>query len=81
MLFVRLFAALASHPVVLFESPHRIRKTLEQLEAELPTVRVAVCRELTKLHEQVLRGTPAEVLAELPEPVRGEVTLVIAPPP
>jgi len=74
----RLFAALRDHPVVLFESPYRIRKTLEQLAAELPTARVAVCRELTKLHEQVLRGTPAEVLAELPEPVRGEVTLVIS---
>ena len=77
----RLFAALPAHPVVLFESPHRIRKTLEQLAAELPDRQVAVCRELTKLHEQVLRGTPAEALAALPEPVRGEVTLVIAPPP
>jgi 16S rRNA (cytidine1402-2'-O)-methyltransferase len=77
----RLFAALPDHPVVLFESPHRIRKTLEQLAAELPAARVAVCRELTKLHEQVLRGTPGEVLAALPDPVRGEVTLVIASSP
>jgi 16S rRNA (cytidine1402-2'-O)-methyltransferase len=77
----RLFGSLPEHPVVLFESPHRIRKTLVQLAAELPEARVAVCRELTKLHEQVLRGSPAEVLAQLPEPVRGEVTLVIAPQP
>jgi 16S rRNA (cytidine1402-2'-O)-methyltransferase len=77
----RLFAALPAHPLVLFESPHRTRRTLEQLAAELPEARLALCRELTKLHEQVLRGTPAEVLAALPEPVRGEVTLVIAPPP
>lgn len=77
----RLFAALPQHPVVLFESPHRVRKTLQQLADELPHARVAVCRELTKLHEQVLRGTATEVLGELPDPVRGEVTLVIAPQP
>ena len=76
----RAFAALTAHPVVFFESPHRIRKTLEQLAQELPEARLAVARELTKVHEQVLRGTPAEVLAELPDPVRGEVTLVIAHP-
>ncbi|HEX6488511.1 MAG TPA: ribosomal RNA small subunit methyltransferase I, partial [Candidatus Dormibacteraeota bacterium] len=74
----RLFASLPDHPLVLFESPHRIRKTLAQLAEELPEVRVAVCRELTKLHEEVLRGTPSEVLAELREPVRGEITLVIS---
>jgi 16S rRNA (cytidine1402-2'-O)-methyltransferase len=77
----RLFGSLPAHPVVLFESPHRIRKTLDQLAAEFPEARVAVCRELTKLHEQVLRGSPAEVLAQLPDPVRGEVTLVLAPQP
>jgi 16S rRNA (cytidine1402-2'-O)-methyltransferase len=73
----RLFASLPDRPVVLFESPHRLRRTLEQLALELPGAAVAVCRELTKLHEQVLRGTPGEVLADLPDPVRGEVTLVI----
>src|ERR671914_2368860 len=42
---------------VLFESPHRLGKTLEELPAEAP---VAVCRELTKLHEEVFRGTAGE---------------------
>ena len=38
-----------------------------------------MARELSKLHEQVLRGTAAEVLEALPEPVRGEIALVLAP--
>lgn len=38
-----------------------------------------MCRELTKIHEQVLRGTAAEVSAALPDPVRGEIVLVLEP--
>ena len=38
---------------------------------------MAVCRELTKLHEEVVRGTAAEVAARIPEPPRGEITVVI----
>ena len=65
----RLFAKAADlgHPLVLFESPHRVRSTLQQLAAEAPTANVAACRELTKLYEEVLRGTPAEVLEQLDE--------------
>lgn len=76
----RLFATLAGlrHPAVLFESPHRVARTLGQLAAEQPEARVALARELTKVHEEVLRGTPAEVLERLREPVRGEITLVIS---
>jgi len=66
----------SSEPVVLFEAPHRIARTLLDL-AELAPARSAVlCRELTKLHEQVLRGTLGE-LAEKAENLRGEMTLVI----
>jgi 16S rRNA (cytidine1402-2'-O)-methyltransferase len=43
----------------------------------VPEARVAACRELTKLHEEVLAGTPAEVLAQLADP-RGELTLVVS---
>jgi 16S rRNA (cytidine1402-2'-O)-methyltransferase len=77
----RFFAALADsrRQVVAFESPHRIRKSLEALAATLPERQVAVARELTKVHEEILRGTAAEVRAQLREPVRGEVTLVVAP--
>lgn len=64
--------------VVLFESPHRIHATLENLESELESERrIALCRELTKLHEQTLRGTVREVREELSSPARGEITLVV----
>jgi 16S rRNA (cytidine1402-2'-O)-methyltransferase len=64
--------------VVLFESPHRIHATLDDLERDLGSNRqVALCRELTKMHEQTIRGTVPEVRTELSDPARGEVTLVI----
>jgi 16S rRNA (cytidine1402-2'-O)-methyltransferase len=64
--------------VVLYEAPHRIVRTLADLEAACGGDRpVAVCRELTKLYEQVLRGTLAEV-AELIGDPRGEYVVVLA---
>ncbi len=64
--------------VVLFESPHRIHATLEDLERELDSERqIALCRELTKMHEQTIRGTVSEVREELSNPARGEITVVI----
>jgi 16S rRNA (cytidine1402-2'-O)-methyltransferase len=63
-----------SSTFVLFESPHRLAKTLEELPAEAP---VAVCRELTKLHEEVFRGTAEEAARRFSESVRGEVVLVV----
>ena len=76
----RLFESLreAERPAVAFESPHRIEKSLAVLEEVLPERGVAVARELTKLHEEVVRGTPAEVRARLAGLARGEITLVIA---
>ncbi len=65
--------------VVLYESPHRIIKTLEQIvEFFGPDRRVSVSRELTKLHEQTIRGTATEVLTHFntTEP-RGEMVVVI----
>jgi 16S rRNA (cytidine1402-2'-O)-methyltransferase len=72
---------LAAEPrtVVFFEAPHRIRATLEALAEILPERPLAVARELTKLHEEVLAGTAAAVLARLGE-VRGEFTIVVGPP-
>ena len=64
-------------PLVLFEAPHRIGALLAALELMVPDAQVAVCRELTKVHEQVLVGTPAEVAAGLTEQ-RGEFTLVVS---
>jgi 16S rRNA (cytidine1402-2'-O)-methyltransferase len=59
---------------VIFESPHRLGRTLEELPAEAP---VAVCRELTKLHEEVFRGTAGEAVRHFSERVRGEIVLVV----
>ncbi len=76
----RLLASLAGdpRPVVAFESPYRIRKSLARIAEALPDRALAVTRELTKVHEEVLRGTAMEVLAALGDRARGEFTLVIS---
>jgi 16S rRNA (cytidine1402-2'-O)-methyltransferase len=64
---------------VLFESPRRVAATLEDLAAALGDRPAAVCRELTKLHEEVLRGSLRELAAELRRrgEVRGEIVVVV----
>jgi 16S rRNA (cytidine1402-2'-O)-methyltransferase len=64
-------------PLVVFEAPHRIHALLADLARRVPSARVVACREMTKLHEEVLIGSPAEVAASLRE-MRGELTLVIS---
>jgi len=59
---------------VVYESPHRLTKTLAELPREAP---VAVCRELTKLHEEVFRGTVAEAKEHFRDGTRGEIVLVV----
>ncbi len=70
----------ADETLVAFESPRRLATSLSALAAIDPLRRVAVCRELTKLHEEVVRGTTAE-LAEryATDAPRGEVVVVLAP--
>jgi 16S rRNA (cytidine1402-2'-O)-methyltransferase len=64
--------------IVLFESSARIAALLRSLSEELGDRRVALCRELTKLHEEVVRGTPTDVLARLGDrPPKGEIVLVV----
>jgi len=63
-------------PSVLFESPHRVARLLSELAELAPERHAVLCRELTKLHEEIARGTLAELAARDPT-VRGEVTLVI----
>ncbi len=58
----------------IYESPHRLTKTLNELPVEAP---VAVCRELTKLYEEVFRGTAGEAAEHFAEGARGEIVLVI----
>jgi 16S rRNA (cytidine1402-2'-O)-methyltransferase len=68
--------------IVLYESPHRLVKALEQIiEFISPERLVMVGRELSKMHEQMVRGTATEVLAYFtahPDKVRGEIVIVIA---
>jgi 16S rRNA (cytidine1402-2'-O)-methyltransferase len=66
------------HAVVAFESPRRLPATLRGLAEALPGRQVAVCRELTKAFEEVVRGRASEVAARFEEPPKGEVTIVLA---
>jgi 16S rRNA (cytidine1402-2'-O)-methyltransferase len=66
--------------LVAFESPRRVPATLAAAAALEPDRQVAVCRELTKAHEEVVRGSAAELAERYSEaPPRGEVVLVLAP--
>jgi 16S rRNA (cytidine1402-2'-O)-methyltransferase len=69
-------AAACGDTLVVFESPHRVRATLDDALAALGDRRVAVCRELTKLYEEIWRGSISAALAHFAQP-RGEFTLVI----
>ena len=66
---------------VIYESPFRTADLLEDLAAIAPEARVVVARELTKVHEELVRGTAADLAARFAQkPPRGEVTIVFAPP-
>ncbi|MEX0682282.1 MAG: 16S rRNA (cytidine(1402)-2'-O)-methyltransferase [Dehalococcoidia bacterium] len=73
-----IFAGVAGErrTLVFFESPHRLRAALEDLQSTLGERRVAVCRELTKLYEEVFRGSVSEAIEHFTEP-RGEFTVVV----
>jgi 16S rRNA (cytidine1402-2'-O)-methyltransferase len=66
------------YTLILLETPHRLLAALDDLQAELGDPHMAAARELTKLHEQIVRGTVAEVKAHfLANEPRGEFTLVV----
>jgi len=67
------------YPAVAFESPQRLPATLRSLAAAQPGREVAVCRELTKKFEEVVRGSAADVSARFSEAPKGEITLVLGP--
>ena len=70
--------ALEKRPVILYESPHRIEKLMNELSEFAPEKRAMLFRELTKMHEQVLSGTPAELWARLEtSSTRGEFVVII----
>ncbi len=70
--------AATPEPVVLYESPERTEDTLRELADAMPERAACVARELTKMHEELVRGTLAELAARVPEPGwRGEIALVL----
>src|SRR6185312_12841724 len=74
--------AASGETLVAYESPRRVGATLRALAELDPERPVAVCRELTKVHEEVVRGTAAELAARYADaPPRGEVVLVVGPAP
>jgi 16S rRNA (cytidine1402-2'-O)-methyltransferase len=73
-------STIGNHTIVLFESPDRVLGLLRELGEKLGDRDVAVCRELTKLHEEVLRGKISSLLAQLSaRKLQGEFTIVIGP--
>ena len=65
--------------VIAFESPRRIADSLTALAALAPDREAAVCREMTKVHEEVVRGTLGELALRFRGETRGEIVLVIGP--
>lgn len=74
----RMLESVANEPgtIIVLESPHRLLESMKDILAVLGDRRVAVCRELTKIHEEVFRGTVSQAMEHFVEP-RGEFTLVI----
>lgn len=68
------------HLAILYESPHRVKDTLSELFALLGDRPAALCRELTKLHEEARRGTLSSLLASMEEEPRGECVLCVLVP-
>lgn len=68
-------------PVVLYESPHRIVKFLTELAKVAPKARVSIGRELTKMHEELLQGTPKDLAVhiEKKKTARGEFVVIVEP--
>jgi 16S rRNA (cytidine1402-2'-O)-methyltransferase len=69
----------SAETVVAFESPRRLPDSLAALAALAPDRRAAVCRELTKLHEEVVHGTLGELARRFRDEAKGEIVVVIAP--
>jgi 16S rRNA (cytidine1402-2'-O)-methyltransferase len=70
--------AASGYPLVLYESPNRILATLDEIAAVMGDRQVVLGREITKMHEQLIRGTAVEVARDLEQnQVKGEVTILI----
>ncbi len=70
--------AYEERPIVIFESPHRVVKTLEDIEEFLGVREVAICREITKIYEEIIKGTTTELIAKLKDrTIKGEVVMIV----
>jgi 16S rRNA (cytidine1402-2'-O)-methyltransferase len=69
----------SAETVIAFESPRRVGESLAALAAIAPDRPAAVCREMTKMHEEVARGSLAELARRFRGDVKGEIVLVVAP--
>lgn len=74
----RFLESVAAEPatMIMFEAPHRVHEALDDMLLVLGNRRIAVCRELTKIHEEVFRGTISQAIEHFTE-ARGEFTLVV----
>jgi len=74
----RILSSIVDEPrtIVAFETPHRLRDALSDIEESLGNRRISICRELTKVHEEIFRGRVSQAREQFAEP-RGEFTLVI----
>lgn len=68
----------STNTIIIYESPYRVKSTLDMLLQELGDRRIALCRELTKLHEEIIRGNISEVIADIKDRnIKGEFVIVI----
>lgn len=76
------FISQLPYTIILYESPHRLIKTLKQIEEYFGAHRqVSVSRELTKIYEETVRGTPGEIIAYFDsKTIKGEIVMVISQP-
>lgn len=70
------------HTVVFFESPHRIEESLKDLAQIIPSREIVLCREITKIYEEFIRGKAEDILKVVKDrgALKGEITLVIKKP-
>ena len=76
----RIHNEIAQNPIatVFFETPHRLTAALQDIENTLTDRQLTICREMTKLHEEIWRGTTTEAIDHFENP-RGEFVIVVAP--
>ena len=63
--------------IILYEAPHRLKETLRELKSYVAERKIVIARELTKIHEEFIRGTIDEVLTKLGDEIKGEIVLII----